>query len=176
MMGLVVASALPLFVWTAWQLRFRATRASAAVGLVTLVGYLAIIWYAFDFRAQFSELAKGEVPRPNVLPLVVALYLFMVVGMAAEYLYRFLDANPGDSKFDWRTFAKPFVVSPLVFVPLAASLQNAKVDLSHFDIPLLMLFLVAFENGFLWRGYFTRKLAPAADAGTAPDQTAKATA
>jgi hypothetical protein len=143
---------------------------------VVLAGYLAVIWNAFDLGTRVADVAKGEALRPNILPLVVALYLLMVLGMAAEYLYRFLDAKAGDSRFDWRSFVKPFVISPLVFVPLAASLQNANVDLSHFDIPLLMLFLVAFENGFLWRGYFARKLAPSADANAQPERAAKASA
>jgi hypothetical protein len=83
----------------------------------------------------------------------------MLLGMAAEYLYHYLDSKSEERKFDWASFIKPFLVSPLVFVPLAASLQNANIDSSRVDIPRLMVCLVAFENGFLWRGYFTRKLA-----------------
>ena len=87
MTGLVAALALLLAVWMARQLRFKATRSTAVVGLVTLAAYSAIIWYAFDLRAQFSEVAKGGEPElritpPDTLPLVVALYLSMVLGMA----------------------------------------------------------------------------------------------
>ena len=88
------------------------------------------------------------------------MYVCMLAGMAAEYLYHYFDASPSQPrKFELGTFVKPFLVSPLIFMPLAASLQGANQDFSNFDAPRLMVFLVAFENGFLWRGYFSRKLA-----------------
>jgi hypothetical protein len=155
---IVAASALLLVLWAAWQFRSSRRRIAAAISVIALVLYLSLLHFAFGFPSFPVEVAKGET-NPDVGPLVLALFVFMVLGMGAEYLYHYLDSKPGETKFDWRSFVKPFLVSPLVFVPLAASLQNAKVDLSTFNIPLLMLFLVAFENGFLWRGYFTRKLA-----------------
>jgi formate hydrogenlyase subunit 3/multisubunit Na+/H+ antiporter MnhD subunit len=153
---IVAASALLLVLSSAWQLRSR--RISGVLAIIVLVLYLALLHFAFGFPSFPAEVAKGET-NADAGPLVLALFISMVLGMGAEYLYHYLDSKPQETKFDWRTFVKPFLVSPMVFVPLAASLQNAKVDLSSFNIPLLMLFLVAFENGFLWRGYFTRKLA-----------------
>jgi hypothetical protein len=82
------------------------------------------------------------------------MYLCMLAGMGAEYLSNYFDAS--GSKADTSgigAFLQPFLKSPLVFMPLAVSLQSANLDLSRFDAPRLMLFLVAFENGFLWRGY-----------------------
>jgi hypothetical protein len=87
------------------------------------------------------------------------MFMCMVLGMAAEYLYHYLDAPPEKRRFDLGSFFKRFLVSPLVFMPLAASLKNANFDLNQFSAARLMIFLVAFENGFLWRGYFSRKLA-----------------
>ena len=156
---IVAASAVLLALWAAWQLRSPASRIQGVVGTVVLVLYLALLHFAFGFPSLQAAVAKGKTEGTG--PLVLALFVFMILGMGAEYLYHCLDSNPEEVKFDWRAFVKPFLVSPMVFVPLAASLQNAQVDLSSFNIPLLMLFLVAFENGFLWRGYFTRKLAPA---------------
>jgi hypothetical protein len=159
---IVAASAVLLALWTAWLSRLSRTRIPGVFAFIVLVLYLALLHFAFGFPSLPAELAKGgtetNTETDNVGPLVLALFAFMVLGMGAEYLYHYLDSRPNVS-FDWGSFVKPFLVSPLVFVPLAASLQNAKVDLSRFNIPLLMLFLVAFENGFLWRGYFTRKLA-----------------
>jgi|HubBroStandDraft_1064217.scaffolds.fasta_scaffold768583_1 hypothetical protein len=155
---IVAASSGALVVWTAWHLRSRTYRIQGIIGLIVLALYLVLVHIAFGFPSFTAGLAKGS-PETDVRPLVFALFIFMLLGMAAEYLYHFLDGNSSETKFDWKTFVKPFLVSPLVFVPLAASLQNANVDLSRFNIPLLMLYLVAFENGFLWRGYFTRKLA-----------------
>ena len=126
--------------------------------MIVLLLYLALLHFAFGFPSLSAVVAKGG-SETGAGPLVLALFIFMLLGMGAEYLYHYMDSKPEEAKFDWRSFGKPFLVSPMVFVPLAASLQNAQVDLSSFNIPLLMLFLVAFENGFLWRGYFTRKLA-----------------
>jgi len=125
--------------------------------IAALALYLVILHFAFGFPESAESLAKGG-GEIDVRPLVLALYVSMLLGMGSEYLYHYLDSSPSTRVFDWGSFVKPFLISPLVFVPLAASLQNARVDLSHFDIPVLMLFLVAFENGFLWRGYFSRKL------------------
>lgn len=155
---IVAAAAALLVLWTAWQFRSSTRRIPGVLAIIVLVLYLTLLHFSFGFPSFPAGIAKGET-EANAGPLVLALFVFMVLGMGAEYLYHYLDAKPQETKFDWRSFVKPFLVSPLVFVPLAASLQNAKVDLSHFDIPLLMLFLVAFENGFLWRGYFTRKMA-----------------
>ncbi len=154
---IVAASATLLALWTAWQFRSSARRIQAMVAIVVLVLYLVLLHFAFGFPSLPTDIAKG--PGTDVRPLVLALFACMLLGMGAEYLYHYLDAKPEERKFDWGGFVKPFLVSPLVFVPLAASLQAANVDLSSFNIPLLMLYLVAFENGFLWRGYFARKLA-----------------
>jgi hypothetical protein len=155
---IVAASAVLFVVWTAWQFRSSSRRIQGVFAIVVLVLYLALLHFAFGFPALPANFAKGGI-ETDVGPLVLALFVFMLLGMGAEYLYQYLDAKPEERKFDWRSFVKPFLVSPLVFVPLAASLQTAQVDLSSFNVPLLMLYLVAFENGFLWRGYFTRKLA-----------------
>jgi hypothetical protein len=155
---IVAASAVLFILWTGWQFHSSKRWIPGVLAIGVLVLYLVLLHFAFGFPSLPAEFAKGGT-ETDVVPLVLALFVFMLLGMGAEYLYHYLDSKPGETKFDWRSFVKPFLVSPLVFVPLAASLQNAKVDLSRFDIPLLMLFLVAFENGFLWRGYFTRKLA-----------------
>jgi hypothetical protein len=157
---IVASSAVLLVLWAGWQFRASPRRLPGVLAIIVLVLYVAFLHFAFGFPSFPAEFAKGATEtQTDVGPLVLALFVFMLLGMGAEYLYHYLDAKPEETKFDWRSFVKPFLVSPLVFVPLAASLQNAKVDLSSFNIPLLMLFLVAFENGFLWRGYFTRKLA-----------------
>jgi hypothetical protein len=158
MTAIVAAAVVVSLLWAAWQIRRSSHRVSGVLAIIVLALYGILLHFAFGFPLPPDVSAKGE-SEVDVRPMVLALFLFMLLGMGAEYLYHYLDSKPGETKFEWRSFVKPFVVSPLVFVPLAASLQNAKVDLSHFDIPLLMLFLVAFENGFLWRGYFTRKLA-----------------
>jgi hypothetical protein len=51
----------------------------------------------------------------------------------------------------------PVLASPIVFIPLLASLQNADPDLSRIDVPGFMIFVVAFENGFFWKEYFDNR-------------------
>jgi hypothetical protein len=127
--------------------------------LIALALYLLLLRFLFGFPALDTGYSKGA-SDGGFLALALAMYVCMLAGMAAEYVYHYFDApRSKPRKFEIGTFVKPFLVSPLVFMPLAGSLQSANLDLSHFDAPRLMVFLVAFENGFLWRGYFSRKLA-----------------
>jgi hypothetical protein len=154
-------SLLLLFCWIAWRNLVSLHWPSLLLGLVGIGLYVVLLRLLFGFPSLTVEESKGS--QDNAfLAQVVAMYLFMLAGMAAEYLYHYLDSQSAkDRSFEIGTFIKPFLVSPLVFMPLAASLQNANLDLSRFDGPRLMVFLVAFENGFLWRGYFTRKMGAA---------------
>ena len=131
---------------------------SLVLNLAGLFLYLFLLRLLFGFPTPHVEIAKGPA-HTNFLPIAFAMFTCMVLGMASEALYQYFDAPADKRRFDIGTFVKPFLVSPLVFMPLAASLENANLDLSQFDAPRLMVFLVAFENGFLWRGYFSRKLA-----------------
>lgn len=155
--------------WIVWhQVRSRHW-ATLILSLVGLFVYVFLLRLLFGFPVPRVAIAKGGTSgNSDFLPMVVAMFVCMVLGMAAEYLYRYLDAPAGERQFNVGTFLKPFLVSPLVFMPLAASLENANLDLSQFDAPRLMVFLVAFENGFLWRGYFSRKLSESAGTGGRP--------
>lgn len=129
---------------------------SLAMNVALLALYILFLHYLFGFPALDLASSKGPGSGDFFL-LSSALYVCMVAGMGAEYLYHYLDASdPGRRRFEVGTFVKPFLISPMVFMPLLTSLQNANLDLSRFDAARLMVFLVAFENGFLWRGYFAR--------------------
>jgi len=143
--------------------QYRAPKWSTlSLNLLGLALYVLLLHSLFGFPSLEELQSKGGEGN-QFLVLALAMYACMLVGMAAEYLYHYFDGpSPVAKKFDIGTFLKPFLISPLVFVPLAASLQSANLDLSHFDAPRLMVFLVAFENGFLWRGYFSRKLSESA--------------
>ena len=82
------------------------------------------------------------------------------MGMIAQYLYSWLGQPPSKRKtkrFDMGLFIAPIFTSPIVFIPLLAALQNAVVDLQNLTTPKMMLFLVAFENGFFWKEYFDHR-------------------
>jgi uncharacterized membrane protein YjgN (DUF898 family) len=156
--GLLTCLLLVLIVWHYVRSR---RWPSLVLSLVGLFFYVLLLRLLFGFPAAHLEIAKGPA-HTNFLLLTLAMFTCMVLGMAAESLYHYLDTPADKRQFDLGTFVKPFLVSPLVFMPLAASLENSNLDLSQFDAPRLMVFLVAFENGFLWRGYFSRKLAESA--------------
>ena len=163
LVGLLSCLALASIVWRQVRSPHWPTLTLSLVGLFV---YLFLLRLLFGFPVPRVAIAKGSTPvNSNFLPMVVAMFVCMVLGMAAESLYHYLDAPAGERQFNVGTFVKPFLESPLVFMPLAASLENANLDLSQFDAPRLMVFLVAFENGFLWRGYFSRKLAESAGTG-----------
>jgi len=158
----VAACSVLIALWAIYSLASRKGKIGSVIVLLVLLAYVGALHFFFGFPSFTGALAKGPSQLTEAshseAPLVFALFVMMVLGMFADYLYSYLDAPKGSLEFEWRSFLKPIVVSPLVFVPLAGSLQNENVDLSHFSIPVFMLFLVAFENGFLWRGYFERKL------------------
>jgi hypothetical protein len=154
----LLVSLLILLGFTASERRSSSFRALLLTGIAA-AGYLALLRYVFGFPSPPAGLAMGA--EEPFWPLTLAMYMSMLLGMAAQVLHDHVDSKPDSKDFSARTLIKPLLVSPLVFMPLAASLQNSNANLPAFDRASLMLLLVAFENGFLWRGYYTRKMSTA---------------
>ncbi|QTD50707.1 hypothetical protein [Sulfidibacter corallicola] len=111
----------------------------------------ACVWRLFG-RSQ--PVSKGE----EDLGYVVALYICMLLGMFSSFVFqRFQKSKKKRPAFDWSSFLSPIFVSPLVFIPLLGALQNANIDLANLDAARLMVFFVAFENGFLWKEFFEKR-------------------
>ncbi len=92
------------------------------------------------------------------LVLWVALYLCMILGMFGHYAYRrFERPKRNRPRWDWGLFIAPVFASPMVFIPLATSFNNAGLDLKTLTSAKLMIFLVAFQNGFFWQAFFDRR-------------------
>jgi hypothetical protein len=105
------------------------------------------------FQSGSRVLPKGD--QPHQWAFVVVLYICMLAGMAATHLYdRFASPKPDRRPFDLGNFIAPMLVSPIVFIPLLSVFQSAYVDLANLAAPKLMIFLVAFENGFFWKAFF----------------------
>jgi peptidoglycan biosynthesis protein MviN/MurJ (putative lipid II flippase) len=126
------------------------------IGLVPVVAYGIFLnrWFGFPFEPHIT--GKGG----SDLVLAGALGICMIVGMLAQYLYRHFERQERNrTKWDWGCFIAPIFASPIIFIPLAAAFQNADIDLAKqpMTLPRLMIFLVAFENGFFWKEYFDRK-------------------
>jgi hypothetical protein len=122
------------------------------VELLALLAFACFLnrWFGFPFASPV--VSKGD----NDMALAEAMAVCMVAGMLAQYLYRhFLERT----SWDWRSFIAPLFASPIVFIPLAAAFSSSDVDLTkdRMTLPRLMIFLVAFENGFFWKEYFDRR-------------------
>ncbi len=102
-------------------------------------------------RLMFTE-AMGAADNPIPWSTVGLLYLAMLAGIAAQY---FFFANEGDD-FQLRAFVKPFLASPVLFIPLASSYQEALHPFEAFSMADLMMLLAAFQNGFFWKIVFDR--------------------
>ena len=139
-------------------IRARSTKNWRLFGIQTA----AILLFALFLHAILGF----PVPQPDAsarggsseISFVIILYAFMLLGMLAQYGFHFFEKPKAKREpFDIGRFLAPVFASPIIFVPLLAALQNANLDLTALDAPRLMLFLVAFENGFFWKDYFDQR-------------------
>jgi hypothetical protein len=146
--GLLLASGL-------WARRTGEWR-SFLVGTGALIMFAAFLNRVFGFPFPPAVVTKGS---GGDLMLASALYLCMVLGMFAQYGYHRLE-RPAQRrvKWDWGPIIAPVLASPIVFIPLLAAFQGAGIDLKQLTAPRLMIFFVAFQNGFFWRDFFDRKM------------------
>ena len=108
------------------------------------------VTYYAAFQAGSHLSSKGE--QPNQAGFVVVLYVCMLLGMASHYFYTLLLKPKHDrDPFDVGSLLAPVFASPLVFIPLLGAFQNSEVDLTSLTLPKMMVFFVAFENGFFWK-------------------------
>ena len=83
---------------------------------------------------------------------IVLCYGSMLLGMTAEYAYSLAErASRGEAKvkFDTLTFLMPIFASPIVFIPLLTG--------GAFTRARVMVYLVAFQNGFFWKQLFEQR-------------------
>jgi hypothetical protein len=133
------------------------SRAWNSLGLelfgTALVALLLNRLFGFPFASHTA--AKGT---SDELVMSLALFICMVLGMLSQHLYdRFGRSKANRSPWDWGTLLAPIFVSPIVYIPLLASFESSGLNLSNFTSARLMIFLVAFQNGFFWKDFFDRK-------------------
>jgi hypothetical protein len=126
------------------------------VEVIGLLLFVATLYVLFGFPLPKTNLAtKG--PTEDFI-FAAALYICMLLGMGAQFLYRHFEQPRHQRQiFDWGVFLAPVFASPVIFLPLLASFQNAEIDLRLLTVPRLMIFLVAFQNGFFWKEHFDRR-------------------
>jgi hypothetical protein len=126
---------------------------SAAV----LTGLALLLHRLFGFPTAHPISASKSLGS-NELPVIGLLFACMLLGMLAHWLYAWLETPQRKRPpFDLGLFLGPVLASPIIFIPLLASLQNADLNLSRIDVPGFMIFVVAFENGFFWKEYFDNR-------------------
>lgn len=120
-------------------------------GVALLVAAVSVgVWYAtpspYETRGGNAQEIAG----------VVICYVAMLLGMMAQYVYAQAEKGAQKLTFNALTFVMPILVSPIVFIPLLtiASEVNAPGILSQARV---MVYLVAFQNGFFWKGFLEQQ-------------------
>jgi hypothetical protein len=82
-------------------------------------------------------------------------YGAMLLGMISEYVYS--RAEGADRKFRINLeLLMPIFASPIVFIPVLEITQDMSIG-GAFTKPKLMVYLVAFQNGFFWKNFFEER-------------------
>jgi hypothetical protein len=113
-------------------------------------------WFGFPSPNSVVQKAADH----DVL-LAGVMFLCMVVGMLFRHLHEFFGSPARRRKrWDWGCFLAPVFASPIMFLPLAAAFQNVEIDLTNprLKLPQLMVFFVAFQNGYFWKEHYDHKL------------------
>ena len=130
------------------------------LGILLLFGLIPIS--LFDFPTSSGLASRGE--TENDLPFIFAMYFFLLLGMLAQFGYtRFSQPKRRRRKFDLGLFLAPLFTSPIIFIPLYAAVSAAEADPNTPGSARIMLLLVAFENGFLWKLIFDQRRTLASD-------------
>ena len=101
---------------------------------------------------------------------VVFCYGSMLLGMMAEYFYAQAERGRTKMEFKLLSFLMPVFASPIVFIPLLTLTSEVAVG-GAFSRAKVMVYLVAFQNGFFWKSFFEQRRAAAA-APAAPREAA----
>ena len=90
---------------------------------------------------------------------MIICYAAMLLGMAAEYGYSIAERRTrGETTtFDMLTFLMPIFASPIVFIPLLTLTSELGAGGGAFTRARLMVYLVAFQNGFFWKQLFEQR-------------------
>jgi ABC-type spermidine/putrescine transport system permease subunit II len=125
----------------------RQRESSRIVPNIVVIGFGVTVFF-LAWRAKFDE-AKGLSETIGV----VFCYFAMLLGMCAEYGYRQGERVRRRRKFDLMQFLMPFFASPIVFIPLL-TITTDLTNQGALSKSRLMIYLVAFQNGFFWKSFF----------------------
>ncbi|HEX3047569.1 MAG TPA: hypothetical protein VHY08_22650 [Bacillota bacterium] len=119
--------------------------------LLSIIGFAFVYWFFFPHDTLTPK--GGEEGNDY---LIIAAYIFLILGMLVHYVFFRLWSSRKRKKFDWGYFFAPVLISPIVFIPVLITFQSADINLDTMSAKLLYLF-IAFENGFFWREFFDNR-------------------
>jgi hypothetical protein len=127
-------------------------RRPARLSPTALLTALSIAVYILAFPDTTIE-TKGTIQEGVAVALC---YLSMLLGMIAQYFYK--QAERGDKTFSFAPleFMMPIFASPIVFIPLLTITEEMALS-GAFTKAKLMVYLVAFQNGFFWKSFFDQR-------------------
>jgi hypothetical protein len=79
----------------------------------------------------------------SLLAAVALILVCTILGMAAQFIF-----SMGESRWSWGGLVRPFVISPIVLLPLLGSILGSE-QLN--TVQLISFSFLAFQNGFFWR-------------------------
>ena len=152
--------------------------ALSSVLSASIVGLLGCVWWSSVARARPRHLARAVAltvlavmalrytlvepveTKGNVHETLAIVFCYgaMLLGMVAQFAYR--QAETRDFRFDPAAFFLPIFASPIVFIPLLTVIGEVDAT-GALARPKLMVYLVAFQNGFFWRAFFAGRAVPA---------------
>ena len=131
--------------------------------LVTCVGVAIGAWIVYVVSPA-GTVTRGD--ETNGITLIIS-YVAMVLGMMAHYVYAQAEKGAKKLKFRWLPFLMPVLASPIVFIPLVSIAGEVPAVGGAFTHAKLMVYLVAFQNGFFWKhffdGYQSKSTLPSSD-------------
>lgn len=120
-------------------------------GATTVLLAAALVVFSFALRDTVES--KGTVD--DTAPVVFC-YLAMLLGMFAEYGYAQAEHGQTRLTFSLMDFMMPVFASPIVFIPLLTITADMAQG-GAFTRSKLMVYLVAFQNGFFWKSFFEQR-------------------
>lgn len=120
--------------------------------LVGIVG--AGVWYVTPSPSATRDVTtRGDEVE---IAAVVICYVAMLLGMMAEYVYAQAEKGAQKLTFNALTFMMPILVSPIVFIPLV-TIAGQFPEPGVLSQARLMIYLVAFQNGFFWKSFLEQR-------------------
>ena len=114
---------------------------------------VAVAIGVFSFAFRDSVETKGTIDE--TVPIVFC-YVAMLLGMFAEYGYAQSERGSRNLTFEPMTFLMPIFASPIVFIPLLTITADMQLG-GALTKSKLMVYLVAFQNGFFWKSFFEER-------------------